>query len=108
MTQAQPAQWLGNLIKQVKYLEHQRRNPSGPDPGGCSAFWRNNLVLRAVSAVQAQSASLTQPKVVVRAFQAGESTTRTATLVTSTESTVEPKDWSLSFPIIAASGSSFR
>ena len=30
MTQAQIAQWLGVTIKQVKYLEHQRRNPSGP------------------------------------------------------------------------------
>ncbi|HVM62510.1 MAG TPA: hypothetical protein VMV72_16745 [Verrucomicrobiae bacterium] len=30
MTQAQFAKWLGVSIKQVKYLEHQRRNPSGP------------------------------------------------------------------------------
>jgi transcriptional regulator with XRE-family HTH domain len=30
MTQAQFAQWLGVSIKQVKYLEHQRRKPSGP------------------------------------------------------------------------------
>jgi transcriptional regulator with XRE-family HTH domain len=30
MTQAQFARWLGVCIKQVKYLEHQRRNPSGP------------------------------------------------------------------------------
>ncbi len=30
MTQAKFAQWLGVSIKQVKYLEHQRRNPSGP------------------------------------------------------------------------------
>ena len=30
MTQAQFATWLGVTIKQVKYLEHQRRNPSGP------------------------------------------------------------------------------
>jgi transcriptional regulator with XRE-family HTH domain len=30
MTQAQIAQWLGVTIKQVKYLEHQRRHPSGP------------------------------------------------------------------------------
>ena len=30
MTQAQFAQWLGVSTKQVKYLEHQRRNPSGP------------------------------------------------------------------------------
>jgi transcriptional regulator with XRE-family HTH domain len=30
MTQAQVAQWLGVTIKQVKYLEHQRRHPSGP------------------------------------------------------------------------------
>ncbi|HUJ10452.1 MAG TPA: helix-turn-helix domain-containing protein [Verrucomicrobiae bacterium] len=30
MTQAQIAQWLGVTIKQVKYLEHDRRNPSGP------------------------------------------------------------------------------
>ena len=30
MTQAQLAQWLGVSIKQVKYLEHERRNPSGP------------------------------------------------------------------------------
>lgn len=30
MTQAQFSRWLGVTIKQVKYLEHQRRNPSGP------------------------------------------------------------------------------
>ncbi len=30
MTQAQLAQWLGVTVKQVKHLEHQRRNPSGP------------------------------------------------------------------------------
>jgi transcriptional regulator with XRE-family HTH domain len=30
MTQAQLAGWLGVTIKQVKHLEHQRRNPSGP------------------------------------------------------------------------------
>lgn len=30
MTQSRFAQWLGVSIKQVKYLEHQRRNPSGP------------------------------------------------------------------------------
>ena len=30
MTQAQFAKWLGVTIKQVKYLEHQRSNPSGP------------------------------------------------------------------------------
>ncbi len=30
MTQAQFAQWLGVSTKQVKYLEHQRRNPGGP------------------------------------------------------------------------------
>jgi transcriptional regulator with XRE-family HTH domain len=30
MTQAQFARWLGVSVKQVKYLEHQRRNPSGP------------------------------------------------------------------------------
>jgi transcriptional regulator with XRE-family HTH domain len=30
MTQAQLAAWLGVTIKQVKHLEHQRRNPSGP------------------------------------------------------------------------------
>ena len=30
MTQAEIARWLGVTTKQVKYLEHQRRNPSGP------------------------------------------------------------------------------
>ena len=30
MTQSRFAQWLGVSVKQVKYLEHQRRNPSGP------------------------------------------------------------------------------
>lgn len=30
MTQAKLAEWLGVTIKQVKHLEHQRRNPSGP------------------------------------------------------------------------------
>jgi len=30
MTQAQFSQWLGVTIKQVKYLEHERRKPSGP------------------------------------------------------------------------------
>src|SRR5438132_9100747 len=30
MTQRELAHWLGVTIKQVKHLEHQRRNPSGP------------------------------------------------------------------------------
>jgi transcriptional regulator with XRE-family HTH domain len=30
MTQAELAEWLGVTVKQVKHLEHQRRNPSGP------------------------------------------------------------------------------
>jgi len=30
LTQAQLADWLGVTVKQVKHLEHQRRNPSGP------------------------------------------------------------------------------
>jgi transcriptional regulator with XRE-family HTH domain len=30
MTQVQLAAWLGVTVKQVKHLEHQRRNPSGP------------------------------------------------------------------------------
>jgi transcriptional regulator with XRE-family HTH domain len=30
MTQRELSQWLGVTVKQVKHLENQRRNPSGP------------------------------------------------------------------------------
>ena len=61
MTQAQFAQWLGVSIKQVKYLEHQRRNPSGPTRRllGILAL---QLSFEGAAAVQVLGASPSQPK----------------------------------------------
>jgi DNA-binding XRE family transcriptional regulator len=61
MTQAQFAQWLGVSIKQVKYLEHQRRNPSGPTRRllGILAV---QLSFEGAAAVQVLGASPSQPK----------------------------------------------
>lgn len=61
MTQAQFAQWLGVTIKQVKYLEHQRRNPSGPSRRLLDIL-ALELRFDGVSAVQVLGASPTQLK----------------------------------------------
>jgi transcriptional regulator with XRE-family HTH domain len=61
MTQAQFSQWLGVTIKQVKYLEHQRRNPSGPTRRLLDIL-ALELKFDAVSAVQVLGASPTQLK----------------------------------------------
>src|SRR5438876_4943962 len=73
MTQAQLAQWLGVTIKQVKYLEHQRRNPSGPTQRLLTIL-AGHLGFDAVAPVQVLGASstglilppaVTKPKTVV-------------------------------------------
>jgi DNA-binding XRE family transcriptional regulator len=61
MTQAQLAQWLGVSIKQVKYLEHQRRNPSGPTKR-LLGILAQQLGFENVAVVQVLGASLSQPK----------------------------------------------
>ena len=73
MTQAQLARWLGVTIKQVKYLEHQRRNPSGPTQRLLSIL-AHQLSFDGMASVQVLGASstelklpttITKPKVVV-------------------------------------------
>jgi transcriptional regulator with XRE-family HTH domain len=61
MTQAQFALWLGVSIKQVKYLEHQRRNPSGPTRR-LLGILAHQLGFEGVSAVQVLGASPSQLK----------------------------------------------
>ena len=61
MTQAQFAKWLGVTIKQVKYLEHQRRNPSGPTRRLLDIL-ALELSFDGVPAVQVLGASPTQLK----------------------------------------------
>ena len=65
MTQAQFAQWLGVSIKQVKYLEHQRRNPSGPTRR-LLGILAHQLSFEGVAAVQILGASPSQPKLPAR------------------------------------------
>jgi transcriptional regulator with XRE-family HTH domain len=65
MTQAQFAQWLGVSIKQVKYLEHQRRNPSGPTRR-LLGILAHQLSFEGVAAVQILGASPSQPKLPTR------------------------------------------
>jgi transcriptional regulator with XRE-family HTH domain len=65
MTQAQFAQWLGVSIKQVKYLEHQRRNPSGPTRR-LLGILANQLGFEGAAIVQVLGASVSQPQVPVR------------------------------------------
>ena len=65
MTQAQLAQWLGVSIKQVKYLEHQRRNPSGPTKR-LLGILAHELGFEGVPTLQVLGASLTQPKLPAR------------------------------------------
>jgi transcriptional regulator with XRE-family HTH domain len=68
MTQAQFAQWLGVSIKQVKYLEHQRRNPSGPTRR-LLGILAQQLHFEGGTAVQVLGASASQPKLLARAFK---------------------------------------
>ena len=55
------AQWLGVSIKQVKYLEHQRRNPSGPTRR-LLGILAHQLGFEGAATVQVLGASLPQPK----------------------------------------------
>jgi len=64
MTQAQLAQWLGVTIKQVKYLEHQRRNPSGPTQRLLSIL-AHHLGFDGVASIQVLGASSTELKLPV-------------------------------------------
>jgi transcriptional regulator with XRE-family HTH domain len=75
MTQAQFAQWLGVSIKQVKYLEHQRRNPSGPTRR-LLGILANQLGFEGVTAVQILGASVTQPPMPVRPPKRKNSTSK--------------------------------
>jgi len=61
MTQAQLSQWLGVTIKQVKYLEHERRKPSGPTRRLLEILARE-LKFGDAGAVQVLGASPTQLK----------------------------------------------
>jgi transcriptional regulator with XRE-family HTH domain len=61
MTQAQFAKWLGVTIKQVKYLEHQRRNPSGPTQRLLDIL-AHHLGFDGVAAIQVLGASPTELK----------------------------------------------
>jgi transcriptional regulator with XRE-family HTH domain len=65
MTQAQFAQWLGVSIKQVKYLEHQRRNPSGPTRR-LLGILAHQLSFEGAAAVQVLGASPSEPKLPAR------------------------------------------
>lgn len=61
MTQAQFARWLGVSIKQVKYLEHQRRNPGGPTQRLLDIL-EYQLSAGGAAAIQVLGASLTERK----------------------------------------------
>src|SRR5579871_1072000 len=61
MTQAQFARWLGVSIKQVKYLEHQRRNPSGPTRRLLDIL-AQQLNVGSEAAIQVLGASLPTPE----------------------------------------------
>ena len=65
MTQAQFAHWLGVSIKQVKYLEHQRRNPSGPTRR-LLGILAHQLSFEGGMTVQILGASPAQPKLTAR------------------------------------------
>jgi len=65
MTQSQFAQWLGVSIKQVKYLEHQRRNPSGPTRR-LLGILADQLGFEGGGIVQILGASPAQPKLAAR------------------------------------------
>jgi len=65
MTQAQLAQWLGVTIKQVKYLEHQRRNPSGPTKR-LLGILAHQLGFEGMATMQVLGASVSQPKLPAR------------------------------------------
>jgi len=65
MTQAQFAQWLGVSIKQVKYLEHQRRNPSGPTRR-LIGILAHQLSFEGGTTVQILGASPAQPELAAR------------------------------------------
>ncbi len=90
MTQAQFAQWLGVSIKQVKYLEHQRRNPSGPTRR-LLGILAQQLGFEGGVAVQVLGASLTQPKLPARPSKPGNPPVKNSDAGTPPESTVEQK-----------------
>jgi transcriptional regulator with XRE-family HTH domain len=88
MTQAQLAQWLGVTIKQVKYLEHQRRNPSGPTQRLLSIL-AHQLSFDGMASIQvlgASSAGLKLPATIIRPKPAVVKKTDPAPIV------VEPDD----------------
>jgi transcriptional regulator with XRE-family HTH domain len=91
MTQAQFAQWLGVSIKQVKYLEHQRRNPSGPTRR-LLGILAHQLGFENATAVQILGASASQPKLPARPSKPKSLPTKSGGAESSAESTtVVPK-----------------
>jgi transcriptional regulator with XRE-family HTH domain len=90
MTQAQFAQWLGVSIKQVKYLEHQRRNPSGPTRR-LLGILAQQLGFQSSAAVQVLGASLTQPKLPARSPKPKDPPVKNNGTGGITESSVAPK-----------------
>lgn len=87
MTQAQFAQWLGVSIKQVKYLEHQRRNPSGPTRR-LLGILAEQLGFEGGVAIQVLGASVAQTKLTARPHQAVRPIAKGNAAVGSTESTI--------------------
>jgi transcriptional regulator with XRE-family HTH domain len=98
MTQAQFAQWLGVSIKQVKYLEHQRRNPSGPTRR-LLGILAQQLSFEGGVAIQVLGASLAQPKLPARPHKTARPIAKDSAAVGSTESTiVTPKTDAIILP----------
>ena len=88
MTQSQFAQWLGVSIKQVKYLEHQRRNPSGPTRR-LLGILAHQLSFEGGAAVQVLGASPSQPKLPARPSKAKNPPAKNGGAGGSVESTTE-------------------
>jgi transcriptional regulator with XRE-family HTH domain len=87
MTQAQFAQWLGVSIKQVKYLEHQRRNPSGP-ARRLLGILAQQLGFEVSTAVQVLGVGVAQTKLSARPDKAVRPITKDNVAVGSTKSTI--------------------
>jgi transcriptional regulator with XRE-family HTH domain len=87
MTQAQFAQWLGVSIKQVKYLEHQRRNPSGPSRR-LLGILAQQLSFEGGAAIQVLGASASPPKLPARSPKPENPPVKNSGAEGTTESTI--------------------
>jgi len=96
MTQAQFAQWLGVSIKQVKYLEHQRRNPSGPTRR-LLGILAQQLGFEGGVAVQVLGASPVQPSLPVRRPKLEDPPVKNSGTDNTGESAVSPKQTAVVF-----------